>query len=350
MLSRGHLPYRSPMVATWFFAVAFIVVLMILVGGMTRLTDSGLSITEWAPVTGAIPPLSQSDWLSEFAKYKQIPEYQQINKGMSLDEFKVIYWWEWGHRFLGRLIGLVYFIPMVIFLVRGDMPARLIGRSVLILALGGLQGFIGWWMVSSGLADRVDVAPERLMTHLSLALLILVMLVWAGLDAGSPVSRGRGAVRWQVAGFALLGLVFVQSMLGALVAGNDAGMIYNDWPLMNGRLVPLVDWTKGTLHAFLHDQALVQFNHRMTAYALLVYATVFTVMLYRGTRDPGLRGAALLACLLIWGQAVLGIATLVSVSHIAFGIAHQLMAAIVLIVTTVLCWRIVRADRVFAHR
>ncbi|MET0338128.1 MAG: COX15/CtaA family protein, partial [Caulobacter sp.] len=180
---------RSRPVAIWLFAVAFLVFAMVVVGGVTRLTDSGLSITQWKPISGAIPPLTEEGWAREFAGYQQIPQYKLINPDMTVDSFKSIFWWEWSHRLLGRLIGLAFAVPLVVFLIRRDIPRRLVWRCVAMLGLGGLQGAVGWWMVSSGLSERVSVAPERLTVHLGLALALFVMLLWTGLDAWTGAPR-----------------------------------------------------------------------------------------------------------------------------------------------------------------
>ncbi|MDX9999071.1 MAG: COX15/CtaA family protein, partial [Phenylobacterium sp.] len=216
---------RSRPVAVWLLIVAALVVAMVAVGGATRLTGSGLSITEWRPVTGAIPPLNAADWNSEFAKYQEIPQYKLLNRGMSLAEFKTIYWWEWIHRFLGRLVGAVFLIPFAIFLARKEIPRRLVPRCILLFLLGGLQGAIGWWMVASGLSERVHVAPERLMVHLGLAFALFAALIWTALDAWTGAARQTLPSPWRRGAMLLVGLIFLQILLGALVAGNHAGYV-----------------------------------------------------------------------------------------------------------------------------
>jgi heme a synthase len=208
---------RSTPVAIWLSIVAALVLVMVVVGGATRLTDSGLSITEWKPVTGALPPMSDAHWEAEFDKYRQIPQYQLVNRGMSLEEFKVIYWWEWAHRFLGRLVGLAYALPFAFFLVRKQIPKRLILRCAGLLALGGLQGAIGWWMVSSGLADRVSVAPERLMVHLGLAFILFSALIWTALDAWRGEARQPLPSPWSAMALGLMGLIFQQDLQGGSI-------------------------------------------------------------------------------------------------------------------------------------
>ena len=228
----------SKPVAIWLFVVAAFVLAMVAVGGVTRLTGSGLSITEWRPLTGVIPPLSDGAWQAEFDRYRRIPQYVQVNLGMGLNAFKAIYWWEWSHRLLGRLTGLVFFVPLVWFAARRQLPRRLHLRLTAIFILGGLQGLVGWWMVASGLSERVSVAPERLMVHLGLAFALFGALVWTGLDTWAGGARQTMPRPWGRRAAWLLGLIGLQIMLGALVAGNDAGLVYNDWPLMGGAADP----------------------------------------------------------------------------------------------------------------
>jgi cytochrome c oxidase assembly protein subunit 15 len=211
---------------------------MVVVGGATRLTGSGLSITEWKPIMGALPPMNDAAWAEAFHRYQQIPQYKLVNAGMTLNEFKGIFWWEWSHRLLGRLIGVIFAVPFVVFLVRRQIPRRLIWRCAGLFVLGGLQGLAGWWMVASGLSERVSVAPERLSLHLGLALILFVAVVWTALDAFAGQPRQASVTRWRTGALVFLGAVFLQCLLGALVAGTDAGFVYNDWPLMNGHLWP----------------------------------------------------------------------------------------------------------------
>ncbi|RMD50181.1 MAG: heme A synthase, partial [Alphaproteobacteria bacterium] len=272
VLSRGGGARRA--IRAWLMVLFALVAIMIAVGGLTRLTDSGLSITEWRPVTGAIPPLSEADWQAEFEKYKKIPEYQLQNRGMTLEEFKSIYWWEWGHRLLGRVIGLVWALGLVWFWLRRQIPPGWTGRLILPGVLGGLQGAVGWWMVSSGLTGRmVDVASYRLAIHLGLAFVIFGVIGWMVFRLGRDEAelmqarRARDArmMRW---GNALVALIFVQVLLGALVAGIDAGRGYIDWPLMNGQFLPDESFDYTPLWSnFFENPALVQFDHRMVGYA-----------------------------------------------------------------------------------
>ncbi|MDR7229799.1 cytochrome c oxidase assembly protein subunit 15 [Caulobacter sp. BE264] len=334
---------RSRPVAIWLFIVAAMVFAMVVVGGATRLTDSGLSITEWKPIMGALPPMSEQAWRESFELYKQIPQYQLVNPDMSLEAFKGIFWWEWAHRLLGRVVGMAFAIPFVVFLIRKDIPRRLIWRCAAMLGLGGLQGLIGWWMVSSGLSERVSVAPERLMTHLGLALALFVVLIWTALDAWNGSPRVEERSPWRVWALAFLGAVFFQSLLGALVAGNDAGLVYNDWPLMNGRWFPSDYVGAGFWGTLAHSQAAVQFNHRIFAYALLVAAILMAVV---AKRDRLLvadaKGIAVAVAVVVCLQAVLGVWTLVAAVPISLGVVHQAGAAVLLAVATSFAWRVRR--------
>jgi cytochrome c oxidase assembly protein subunit 15 len=335
---------RSPPVAVWLFGLAFLVLCMVVVGGATRLTHSGLSITQWKPIRGVIPPLNPKDWADEFARYQQIPQYKLINHGMSLAQFQVLYWWEWAHRLLGRIVGVVFAVPFLWFLIRRELPRRLIWRCVVLFALGGLQGLIGWWMVVSGLEARVSVAPERLAIHLGAALILFVALIWTGLEALAGESRGRPGRSWVVAGGVLFGMAFVQCLLGALVAGNQAGLVYTDWPMMNGRLLAPVSWKGGAIHAFLHDQALVQFDHRLMAYALVFAVTLYAVGTLRTRVADAVKLAAEAFALIVWAQAGLGVATLMNAAPLGLAMAHQTGAVLVLAAATFGLWRVLRIE------
>lgn len=350
MFNRLSTAQRSPAVAVWLFVLAALVLCMIVLGGATRLTHSGLSITEWKPVRGVVPPLNDVQWQAEFANYRKIPEYRLVNRGMSLAAFKGIYWWEWAHRLLGRLIGLFTIVPLAWFLIQRELPRRLIWRCVAILALGALQGLIGWWMVASGLEHRISVAPERLAIHLGTALVLFVALIWTGLEAWEGPDRVRPSPRWVRASTVILGLVFFQMLLGALVAGNRAGLVYNDWPLMNGHFLPPVSWRGGVIRAFLHDQALVQFDHRLGAYFLLVAASAYGFAALRATVLPETVKIGLLTLAgLVWLQALLGVATLMAVAPLWLSILHQTLAVVVLGAATWGVWRTLRVEeRLFA--
>ncbi|MBM6595585.1 COX15/CtaA family protein [Microvirga pudoricolor] len=321
---------QSTAVRTWLYVLAALVVAMVAVGGATRLTGSGLSITEWRPVTGALPPLSEQAWLAEFEKYRQIPQYELLNKGMTLSEFKFIYGWEWSHRQLGRLMGLVFFLPLVWFWVRGAINHRLALTLLGIGALGGLQGAIGWIMVASGLQPGMTaVAPIKLTLHLTTASVIYACLLWVA--AGLGREKAGGAPR--VAPAMLLGLVFLQIALGGLVAGSKAGYTYNTWPLMDGALVPPASAlfvVKPWIENFVDNVALVQFNHRLVAYAIVAF-TLWHALSLKTSRPAtkASRRATALAGLTLF-QMGLGIVTLVLVVPLWAGLAHQVFAMAVL--------------------
>ncbi len=334
---------QSRAVALWLFACAALVFAMVVIGGITRLTGSGLSITEWKPIMGALPPMNAADWAEAFEKYKTIPQYTQVNAGMSLAEFQGIFWWEWLHRLFGRLIGVAFALPFFVFLLLRRIPRRLIWRCAVLLAMGGLQGLIGWWMVSSGLSERVDVAPERLTVHLGLALLIFAGLIWTGLEAWAGEEHSRSPVGWSRAAAILAGAVFFQCLLGGLVAGAKAGFVYTDWPLMNGAVFPPTNWSRGAV-AFLHDQALVQFNHRIWAYGLLIGGTAYAVQAWRWRLSEGLGAWAFALLAVLWLQALLGVVTLVNAVPIWLGGLHQAGAAVALAVVTANLWLVRRSQ------
>lgn len=321
-------------VEAWLWFSAALVFVMIVVGGATRLTDSGLSITEWKPIHGAIPPLTDADWQAVFEKYKQIPEYRLVNKGMALADFKFIFWWEWGHRVLGRLIGLVFAMPLLAFWWSGCIRPGLAPKLVGLLGLGALQGAIGWYMVSSGLSERVDVSQYRLALHLSVAFAILSLLVWLALDErGHRLGFPRGAVSARVRRLAaiLVGLVFAQVALGAFVAGLKAGLVYNTWPSMNGQFIPPDYWTgdRGLLSLF-ESHAATQFNHRLTAYALLIASVVQACFAFACPAGSRVRTSAFVLAAAVVVQAALGIWTLLAHVPLGLGLMHQGGAAIVM--------------------
>ncbi|MFD0857911.1 heme A synthase [Roseovarius aquimarinus] len=318
----------------WLMVLFALVVVMIAVGGLTRLTDSGLSITEWRPLTGAIPPLNAADWEAEFDLYKQIPEFQVQNSWMSLEDFKVIYWWEWGHRQLGRVIGLVWAFGFFGFLVARQIPAGWTKRLFFLGVLGGLQGAVGWWMVHSGLGgDRVDVASYRLATHLGLAFVILGFITWYVLLLSRPEREILQARRAREARLFSLGtgwmhFTFLQILIGALVAGIDAGRSYTEWPLMGGGLWPqqmmvIEPWWRN----FFENPGTVQFIHRMTGYALLAFSVL---ALIRGRRSANMatRSAFTLAFCALLAQIALGIVTVVLAAPWEVAILHQFLAVI----------------------
>lgn len=333
---------KSPAVTRWLLLMALLVFAMVIVGGATRLTGSGLSITEWRPVTGAIPPLGEAEWLAEFDKYRASPQYALLNHGMDLAGFKFIYWWEWGHRQLGRFIGLAYLVGLVVFAARGVITRRL---AVILFAMGlllGTQGAVGWIMVASGLQPgMIAVAPVKLTLHLGLASLFLASLVFvaARLSGARDVEPApRRAILW------LWALIFLQILLGGFVAGSRAGFTYNTWPLMDGAMIPawkelfsVTPWIEN----FVDNPTLVQFNHRMLAYLVLVVAVVQAVALrIKWGRAPVARRAVGLAGVLT-AQVVLGIVTLLLVVPLWAGLAHQGLAMIALAKAT---WHVGRLN------
>jgi len=317
-------------IRVWLVAIAALLVAMVLVGGATRLTESGLSIVEWQPVTGTLPPLSAAQWQSEFDKYRATPQYRHLNAGMGLDEFKVIYWWEWAHRLLGRVIGAAFLLPFLFFLWRGSVAPGLRARLWTIFALGALQGAVGWWMVASGLVNRVEVSQYRLATHLVLACAIFTAIVWTVQSLSQRAAALPARLRWSAAG--LLLLVLVQIYLGALVAGLRAGLIYNTWPLIDGTFVPAADSLFANAPAWrnlFENPLTVQFDHRMVAYALWAFAVLHVVDAARTRTAPALMGALALAAA-VTVQAALGILTLIYVAPLALALAHQAAALVVL--------------------
>lgn len=355
-LERGG---RVAAVRLWLYVLAGLVVAMVAVGGATRLTGSGLSITEWRPVTGAIPPLSQEAWAAAFDKYRQIPQYDLVNKGMTLGEFKVIYAWEWSHRQLGRLIGLAFFVPLVWFWAKGIVRGRLALALLALGGLGGLQGAIGWIMVASGLEPGMTaVAASKLALHLLTASLILAGLVWlaTGLGEGrsraspqaadgregatirqdgadspavSPPSRaGRGGGHAR-SSLVLVGLILLQIALGGLVAGSKAGFTYNTWPLMDGALMPpaaVLFSRQPWIENVVDNLALVQFNHRLMAYLVVAVALWQAVAVGRAApQSPAARRTAVIAGLALT-QMTLGILTLILVAPLWAGLSHQILA------------------------
>lgn len=327
-------------VRIWLYLLAALVVAMVAVGGATRLTGSGLSITEWRPVTGAIPPLSAEAWAAEFDKYKDTPQYRILNAGMGLSDFKVLYAWEWGHRLLGRIVGLAFFLPLLWFWWRGALTRRL-GLGLLGLGLlGGLQGAIGWIMVASGLQPGMTaVAPIKLALHLTTASLILAGLVWlaAGLrTSDAPVEAVAPRLRRTAS--VLMGFVLLQIFLGGLVAGSKAGLVYNTWPTMDGHLVPPVsELFAGTpwIENFVDNLALVQFNHRLTAYLLLAAALFHALDARRSLRGSAVGRRATGVAGLVLAQATLGIATLLLAVPLWAALSHQVFAMAVLTMATV---------------
>ncbi|RDC71714.1 heme A synthase [Rhodovulum sp. 12E13] len=319
-------------IRVWLMVLFALVVVMIAVGGLTRLTDSGLSITEWAPVSGAIPPMNAEDWQREFDAYRQIPEYQLQNRGMSLAEFKVIYWWEWGHRQLGRFIGLVWAVGFLFFLVARKIPPGWTGRLLGLGVLGGLQGAIGWWMVASGLAPgMLDVASYRLAIHLGLAFVILGLLAWYIFRLGRAqtellqAQRARERGRWGIA-TGVMHLAFLQILLGALVAGIDAGRNYTDWPLMAGGILPPGPLAlEPVWRNFFENDGLVQFMHRIAGYLLLILGLAAWAVGRRSVHRATRRAFGDVAALMLV-QVVLGIVTVMNSAPWQLAILHQVTA------------------------
>ena len=331
MIDRGRGGGRRG-IRLWLFALFALVVVMIAVGGLTRLTDSGLSITEWKPLTGALPPMSAADWQAEFALYQAIPEFQQQNSWMTLADFKTIYWWEWGHRQLGRVIGLVWAAGFLGFLAARKIPAGWTGRLLLPGVLGGAQGAIGWWMVRSGLSgDRVDVVSTRLAVHLGLAFVILGFIAWYIMALGREeralmqARRGREDRLFRLS-TGWLHFAFLQILIGALVAGIDAGRTFTDWPLMAGGIFPPEMWDPdlGWRNLF-ENPGLVQFVHRLTGYLLLAFGVMIWL---RGRRsaNAATRAAFHAAFIALLAQVVLGIVTVLYAAPWQVAILHQLLA------------------------
>jgi cytochrome c oxidase assembly protein subunit 15 len=317
-------------IARWLLAVAALVFAMVVVGGITRLTESGLSITEWKPISGAIPPLGHADWVRAFDLYKATPEYRQINAGMTLADFKFIFFWEWVHRLLGRVIGLAFALPLAWFAWRRAIPRGFAWRLVGLLLLGGMQGIVGWWMVRSGLVERTDVSHFRLATHLLLALAILGALVWTARDLialhRDPAARPSRLTGW---GAAAIGALVIQLLLGAWVAGLNAGQVANDWPTMQGRLVPDgIDWSHGVGFAVTNDPYLIHFLHRWWAWVLVVVLVLFARRVRRLDRRASIAIHAAFGT-----QVLLGIATVMSGVALWLAVLHQAVGALLVAAT-----------------
>lgn len=325
---------RQPLVGAWLLSICALVVAMILVGGATRLTDSGLSITEWDLAKGLTPPLSAARWAEEFALYQQTTEYRIQNQGMSLDAFKTIYWWEWGHRFLGKVIGIVFALPFLFFLATGRLRGRF-WPVLALFALGGLQGAIGWWMVTSGLWSGLDVSPLRLAVHLGMAFAILGAALWLALDAlGWPRIPGQLAISpWPIAGF--IGLLFAQIVFGAILAGADGGRAYADWPTIGG-----VWWPQGAFEgALAQNHATQHILHRTLGYVVALAALWLAWAGLRTSSSAPARTAALAMGLVAMAQMALGIVTVVHAAPMSLGLLHQ-AGAIVLWISAISMFRV----------
>ncbi|PZQ23640.1 MAG: heme A synthase [Sphingopyxis macrogoltabida] len=333
-------PARPAAIARWLWLVALLVVVVVAVGGITRLTESGLSITEWKPVSGVIPPTNEADWIAEFEKYKQIPEYKEINRGMSLDAFKAIFFWEWLHRILGRLVGFAMVAPLLWYAWRRAIPSGYGWRLVALTSLVGLQGAIGWWMVASGLEYRTDVSHFRLATHLLTALFLLAGLVWTARDL-SALAKDAAArpARFGGTALAIAAILVVQLLLGAWVAGLNAGYVSSTWPLMNDHFVPEgIDWTGGAWLALTNDPFLIHFLHRWWSWV----AAAALLLLARALWRRGARAEAKLLMLAIAAQMTLGILTVVSGMAMWIAVLHQFVGALLVAATSAALHRLGR--------
>ncbi len=329
-LSRTSRPFA---LANWLYFVGALVFLMVVVGGITRLTESGLSITEWRPISGAIPPLTQEQWSHAFDLYKATPEFREINgpAGMGLAEFKRIFFWEWIHRLIGRLIGLAFALPLAWFAVKRAIPQGYGWRLVGLLLLGGAQGFLGWFMVQSGLIERTDVSHFRLSAHLLLAFLILAALVWTALDLRQLAKTGENRPARLTRASMIIGtILFFQLLLGAWVAGLNAGYVASDWPLMQGKLVPDgIDWALGAAYAFTHDPYLLHFLHRWWAWVVVVALVVFA----RKVKPTDSRASKAIHAA-FGTQILLGIATVMTGMNIVLAVLHQAVGALLVAALT----------------
>lgn len=325
------LPTKRPRaISNWLLAVAALVFLMVVVGGITRLTESGLSITEWKPVSGAIPPMSHSDWQHAFDLYKQTPEYFEINgpAGMTLAQFKFIFFWEWFHRLIGRLIGVAFAVPLLWFAAKRAIPEGYGWKLVGLLILGGMQGLLGWYMVMSGLVDRTDVSHFRLSAHLLLAFAIMSALIWVALDLRLLARTGEDRpARFTGAAFATIAVLFIQLLFGAWVAGLNAGQVASDWPLMQGRIFPEgVDWSNGAFFALTHDPFLIHFIHRWWAWVVVAALVIFARLI---RRIEGGRPASVAIHSAFGTQILLGILTVLTGVAIWLAALHQAVGALV---------------------
>ena len=340
-------PFHRRAIRIWLVVVAALVVATLLVGGATRLTESGLSITEWKPVTGVLPPLSETQWQAEFDKYKAIPQYREINRGMTLSEFKTIFWWEWAHRLLGRAIGAVFLLPFLFFLWRGFVGRGLRWQLWTLFGLGAVQGAVGWWMVYSGLSDRVSVSQYRLAFHMTLACVIYAAIVWT-LRGLAPHKVVQAPARIKLAAGILALLVLLQIYVGALVAGLDAGLVYNTWPLIDGALVPAADrlwFFTPAWRNFFENDLMVQFLHRMIAYLLWALALLHAVDVMRTLRHGPAVTTAIWLAIAITLQAAIGIATLLHQVPISLALLHQGAAIVILTIAVVHAESLVRRVR-----
>ncbi|MEO5808155.1 COX15/CtaA family protein [Devosia sp.] len=314
-------------VRIWLYLMAAFILLMVVVGGITRLTESGLSITEWKPISGTIPPLTDAQWQAEFDAYKAIPQYQVLNQWMTLNDFKGIFFWEFLHRLLGRLLGFVFLVPFIVFLFQKRLSRQLAMPLFGLFILGGFQGLLGWWMVSSGLTQLTSVSQYRLAAHLCAACLLFMALMFVPrwLESGVVPGKARSRDFWSA--IVLLVLVFLQIGAGAFVAGLDAGMSYNTWPLMDGALIPNGLAVLDPFWRNLFENALtVQFIHRCIAYVIVLYLALLIWRQSRAGGFAGVQGWLPRLGLLVLVQAALGIATLLNAVPLALAVGHQAMA------------------------
>jgi heme a synthase len=335
-------------VRLWLLAAAAMIFLTLIVGGATRLTESGLSIVEWKPITVVLPPFSETAWQAEFAKYQTIPQYQELNRGMNLDAFKVIYWWEWSHRLLARLTGVVFLLPFLFFLWRGAIPANLRARLWVIFGAGAALGAVGWWMVSSGLTQGVSVSQYRLAFHLTLASAIYAAVLWT---AQQLTTQARNDVRTRVraGALAIVLLLLLQIYLGALVAGLGACLIYNTWPGIDGAFVPPAKklWFLQPAWRNLFENTLtVQFNHRMVAYTIWLLAVLHAFDAWRAQHA---RRSVVVLAAGVTLQAALGVVTLLYPAQLGLALAHQVLAILVLTITVVHAERLSHRAIIYAQ-
>ncbi len=344
-LSRNGAPAsKLTAVRIWLVIIAAFVLAMVVVGGATRLTGSGLSITEWKPIMGALPPMSETAWQDAFEKYKQIPQYEAVNKGFSLEGFKAIFWWEWSHRLLGRLVGFVFLLPFAYFLARRTIPKPFISKVFALFVLGGAQGGLGWFMVSSGLVGtgRIAVSQYRLAAHLALATVIAAYAFWLALTIREGLKEKACAedasYSVKLAAVILGGLVYLQIIAGAFVAGLKGGLASNTWPLMNGEIVPAGMDQYSPLWMNLFENPLTaQFVHRLIAYALALYAVIFALAVWQ---RPSLRGPAIAIIAATLLQITLGVLTILYGVPLGYALLHQGNSMIVLAAAL---WAIQRA-------
>lgn len=330
-LSTPHETYKRPMLI-WLFAGCFLVFGMVVVGGITRLTGSGLSITEWKVVTGAIPPLNEAQWTAEFEKYKQIPQYQQMNSHFTLEDFKFIFFWEYIHRLFGRMIGVVFMIGFVFFIIKRAIPSHLLPKLLFMFVLGGIQGFLGWYMVSSGLTQNVRVSHIRLAIHLTFAFITFGYIFYTALGEiyNKPASNANGLTKYRSAATWLLVLVTIQIIYGAFVAGTKAGMVYNTWPKMGDEWIAnsvFFTWQNDGTSSLVNSLATVQFIHRCIAYLITLFVAILGYKIYTASGvSSGQKSAVLLLGSGILLQVVLGITTLLLQVPLWLGVLHQAVA------------------------